>query len=621
MHDELLTTLAGVGVIAAACQWLAWRLKLPPLLFLLLAGLIAGPVTGWLAPEQLFGDLFFPLVSLSVAVILFEGSLTLRLDDIRDRADVVQRLLSTGVVVNWVVVALATRWLVGLPWGLAFLFGAIAIVSGPTVMIPLLRSIRPVAELSRILRWEGTLIEPIGALLSVLVFEAIASGQGEVALGHALLTFIRMLGSGLLLGTAAGYLLGKALQRYWIPEYLRDFVTLILVFAVFTAADLIQAESGLLAVAVMGIWIANTQSELVRDILGFKENLSLLLISGLFILLAATVQVEHLALLSWRTLALVLVLQLIARPLQVAVATAGSDLDWRRRTLLAWTAPRGIVAAAVAALFALRLGEQGYAEAGLLVPLTFAVIIATVVVQSATAGPMARRLGIAEPEPSGFLVIGANHVARAVAQPLRRRGYRVVLADAGWENIRAAREEDLETYYGDPVSKHADRHLSLIGLGRLLALSRRRELNVLAGLRYRSEFGAGDVYTLLTTPLHEKPLEPREATPQVGHIAFGSHASYSRLARWLGEGAQIREIPISRRLRLEELTADYGTPLLALYIVDVQGRVRVVSEQPMPTLQRGWTVIALVHPSTPRDETRATSHPPGQPSQGGAAAR
>ena len=464
-EQQILLAIGGIGIAALGCQWLAWRLKLPAILFLLLSGILAGPVLGWLDPQEMFGPLLMPMVSLAVALILFEGSLTLRLAEWHEIGNVVQRLVTLGALSTWAVITLATHWLLGFDWLLALLFGTLTLVTGPTVIVPMLRVVRPKASIANILRWEGIVIDPIGALLAVVVYSFIIASASGDGLSHSLLTF------GSLFGIGGGWALGSIMRRQWLPEYLHNLATLATVLGIFIASNQVMHESGLLAVTLMGMWLANMKGVDVRHILHFKENLSVLLISGLFILLAARLDLQALIALGPLVLILLLVIQFIARPLNVMLSTVGSNLNWRERALLSWIAPRGIVAAAVSAIFAIRLDEAGHAGALLLVPLTFAVIIGTVVLQSATARPLARLLKVTEPAPSGFLIVGANRPARTLGKALQQLGSRVLLTDSSWENIRAARMEGLPTYFGNPASEHADLHLDLAGLGYLLALS------------------------------------------------------------------------------------------------------------------------------------------------------
>jgi len=598
VNEQALIALSAIGLAALVCQLLSWWLKLPAILFLLLAGFLAGPVTGWLNPDQLFGDLLFPFVSLAVAVVLFEGGLTLRLDEIRGIEQVVRRMVSSGLLLSWAVIAGAAAWFMHWPLPLAVLFGAMAVVTGPTVIVPMLRTVRPKPRLANILRWEGIVIDPLGALLSVLVFEFIVARQDQVALGHTLITFAGMLTTGLVLGIAVAQLLGVALRRHWLPEFLHDVATLLLVFAVFTAANLLMPESGLLAVTVMGMWLANLPEVHTDDILDFKESLSLLLISGLFIILAARLQPGDITTMGWPALGVLAVVQFVARPLKVALSTWGSNLELRERALLAWIAPRGIVAAAVAALFALKLEAEGYAAARDLVPLTFLVIVGTVVLQSATARWLARALGVAEPDASGFLIVGAHPLARAIAGVLAERGLPVLLSDTDADAVRRARMESLPVYFGNLVSRHADRKLSLVSLGRLLALSPRREENTASALRYRGEFGSPLIYSLPSPAERsdrEEDTERRIHKPVIGNIAFGREATYERLAAMLDQGARIRSTRLSESFDIEDYRHTHGDNAVALFAVSPGGRVHVFEPEPRFEPAADWTIIALVN--------------------------
>ncbi|MDH1512394.1 sodium:proton antiporter [Pseudomonas mosselii] len=595
-EQQILLSVGGIGAAALLCQWLAWRLKLPAILFLLLCGILAGPVLGWLQPQALFGPLLMPLVSLAVALILFEGSLTLHLSQWREIGSVVHRLVTVGALSTWLVIALATHWLLGFDWPLAILFGTLTLVTGPTVIVPMLRVVRPKAAIANILRWEGIVIDPIGALLAVVVYSfIIASAAGE-GLSHSLATFAGVIFCGSALGVAGGWLLGQVMREQWLPEYLHNLASLAAVLGIFIAANQIVHESGLLAVTVMGMWLANMPGVDVRQILHFKENLSVLLISGLFILLAARLDLHALLALGPAVLGLLLVIQLLARPLNVLLSTLGSPLSWRERALLAWIAPRGIVAAAVSAIFAIRLDQAGHEGALLLVPLTFAVIIGTVVLQSATARPLARLLKVAEPAPSGFLVVGANPPARVIAKALQQLGCRVLLTDSSWENIRAARMDNLPTYFGNPASQHADAHLDLVGLGHLLGLSPAGELNALACARFRHDFGQARLFVLASGLEKKRSDKHRASEEHRGQLLGSSPMTYGQLAKLLHQGAELYSTTLTEAFGWDDYQHLHGQRATLLFARDGQGWVHVASPDNPLKPQPGWTLVALVEP-------------------------
>lgn len=593
-ETQILLSLGGIGTAALVSQWLAWRLRLPAILFLLLSGILAGPLLGLLDPQALFGPLLFPLVSLAVALILFEGSLTLHLSEWREIGSVVRRLVTWGALMTWAVITLATHYLLGFSWELSLLFGTLTLVTGPTVIVPMLRVVRPKASIATILRWEGIVIDPIGALLAVVVFSFIISREHGSPWTESLATFAAVIGTGCLLGIAGGWLFGQVLRRHWLPEYLHNLAALAAVLGIFIGANQLMHESGLLAVTLMGMWLANMKGVDVRPILHFKENLSVLLISGLFILLAARLDLRALMALGPMTLALLAVIQFIARPLSVWLCTLGSPLDWRERSLLAWVAPRGIVAAAVSAIFALRLQEHGHEQAHLLVPLTFLVIIGTVVLQSATARPLARLLKVAEPAPSGFLIIGANPVARALGKALQQLGNRVLLCDSSWENIRAARMDNLPTYFGNPTSQHAEAHLDLVGLGHLLALSPSSELNALACMHFRHDFSAQRRFTLPGGSESRRSDKHRSSDEVRGRSLGSRPLSFPHLASRLSKGADIRTTTLSTAFdwpAYQRLHAERATLLLAR---DPRGWIHVATQPLDFTPGPEWTLVALM---------------------------
>lgn len=599
MDEHVIPLLAGIGLIAILCQWLAWWAKIPAILFLLAAGLLAGPVTGWLDPDALFGPLLFPFVSLSVAVILFEGSLTLKLRDLAGIETVVRNLISVGLLITWLITTLSALWLLDFPWDLALLFGALTVVTGPTVIVPMLRTVRPTQRIANVLRWEGILIDPVGALLAVLVFEFIVSGRGGQALGHTLATFAESIATGVAFGVLGGYGLGQALRRRWLPEYLHNVATLAVVFVLFAGSNQLVHESGLLTVTVMGMWLANMKGVPLEDILDFKESLSILLISALFIILAARVEFSEFAALGWGGAGVFLAIQFLARPLKVAASSWGSDLSWRERSLLAWIAPRGIVAAAVSALFAIKLQGQGMEQAAMLVPLTMIVIVGTVVLQSTTSRGLACALGVAEPEPRGWLLVGANLVAREIAAALHKNGFRVLLSDDNWDRVRKARMQGLPTYYGNPVSEHADRSLDLVGLGGLLALSPRHELNALAGLRYRPEFGSEAVYELQGQREAEKGEKHRLSRGDRAQILFGRDVTYADLVRRLREGGKISSTLLTDSFDFHSYQAMHRGKAIVLFALTPRGRLRVFTPAGQISPESGWTVIGLLPPEQP----------------------
>lgn len=586
-------TIALLFLVGFLSQWVAWRTKLPAILFLLACGITLGPVTGFFDPDELMGHLLFPFVSLAVSVILFEGALTLRFAEVKKLGTVVQRLVTIGALVCWAVTSLAAHAIFDISWGVAILFGAITVVTGPTVIIPMLRTVRPTANIAKILRWEGIVIDPIGAILAVVVFEFLNTMQSGQAFIHSAQMFLQVLLVGCGFGIAGGYLLGTLLRKRWVPEYLLNLATLTHIFIFFTLSNQLAHESGLLTVTIMGMWLANTKGIHTEEILNFKENLSILLISGLFIILAARISPADIALLGLPALALLAIMQFVGRPLSVLVSTLGSDLSWRERALLAWIAPRGIVAAAVSALFAIRLSQEDIAGAHMLVPLTFAVIIGTVLLQSLTAKPLANFLGVAESSPRGFLIIGANTTAVKIGKALKELGVDVLLCDSSWSNIRNARMSNLPTFYGNPVSEYADQKLDLVGIGRMLGLSPFREMNTIASLRYRSEFGKDNIFSLQTEADTSSNNKHSIASNHQGNTLFNRFLTYSKLAELVTKGAEIKKTKLSEEYTFADFKQKNASSAIPLFAVSPKGWVDVFADGHTPKVEPGYTLLSL----------------------------
>ena len=591
MNTELIIPL--LLVLGMSCQWLAWRVKLPAILFLLLSGLIVGPITGWVEPDRLFGDLLMPMVSLSVAIILFEGSLTLNAREIKGVGKIVQRMITIGAFVTWVIVACATHYIFDFTWQISALFGAVVIVTGPTVIVPMLRSVRPTQKVANILRWEGIAIDPIGALMAVLTYEFILASAEQPAISHVLWLFLQTIAVGVFIGIATGWLLGQLLTKHLIPEYLQNLATLSVVLLAFSGSNALAHESGLITVTVMGMWIANRTAVDIHPILNFKEHLSLLLISMLFIILAARIDLAQLSSFIGSAIVLLLVLQFIARPAKIFISTIGLDINWRERALLSWIAPRGIVAAAISAIFADRLVDVGYDDAALLVPLTFSVIIGTVVLQSFTSRYIARLLGVAEPDPTGFLIVGASAFSRALAKTLMEHNFRCLLVDSNIDNIRKARMDGLEVFFGNPASDHADIHIDLTGIGSLLAMSRQSSVNIVAAIHFRSDFGSERIFRLQSSNDNSKSDKHKIASSYQGNSLFGSDTTYSQLAGFIDKGCQMKSTKLTNEFDWISFTEKYQETRLPLFEINAKGHIAPFTENKAMKPAIGSTIIAL----------------------------
>jgi len=474
------------------------------------------------------------------------------------------------------------------------LLAAILVVTGPTVIGPLLTHIRPQGKAGPVLRWEGIVIDPIGALLAVLIFEAIHVGAFQDAAGATIAALVKTVVVGGGLGASAAVLLAWLLRHYLIPDSLQNPVSVLLVVLVFVTAGQVQEESGLLAATVMGIVLANQRGADVRHIIEFKENLRVLLISALFVTLGARMSPDDFRYINWRSILFVAALIVIVRPVSVWIATIGMGLDRRDRVFLACVAPRGIVAASVASVFAISLEEAGVEQAGTLVPYTFAVILGTVAFYGLAAGPIARRLGLSRSNPQGILFVGAPSWARDVAAALSRRGFKVLLADTNYENIRAARLAGLHAVYGNPLLEETIEMLELSGIGRVMALTPNDEVNALVCQRFLRLFDRANVYRLISG----REVKPDRAaqSDMPGRRLFTKEATYATLASRLGTGWVVKVTSLSTEFSYEDFRMLYGPRAIVLFVIGEDGRLGVMTDQKSAEPQPGQSVVAVVNP-------------------------
>ena len=523
--------IALVGGLGVGSQWLAWRLRMPAIVLMLAAGLIIGPVLGVFDPARDIGPLMTPIIAIAVAIILFEGGLTLNFHQLRDATVGVQRLVFVGAPVGWVLSALALRYGAGLSWSSSWVFGGILIVTGPTVIAPLLRTARLSRRPSQLLQWEAIVNDPLGALAAVLAFEVVLVLNSAETVGTAIFELVVGIGVALALGLAGGYGLAWAFRNGHVPEYMKVSVLFALLLGVFGLSDMVLHESGLLAVTVMGIVIANANLPSYAELRRFKEHATILLVSGVFILLAASLDFAELGQLTGRAALFVLLIILVARPATVFLSLLGSGLPWKERVLVAFTGPRGVVLVAVAGLFAERLMELGFEDARLIGPLAFVLVAATVVLHGFTLKPMARWLGLAGAGRPGIIIVGGSDWTTAFAEALKKAEVPVLMTDPNFGHLRAARAAGIATYTGDILSEGAEQRLELVSYDKLLAATDNDAYNTLVATDLAPEFGRENVFQVerVRTDGARHTLPATLGGRPVGHRA--THDTMNRLVR------------------------------------------------------------------------------------------
>ena len=523
-------------------------------------------------------------------MILFEGGLSLRLEELKSAGKVVTRLVTLGVLVTWLLAALGALIFTDLSLRGALLFGSILTVTGPTVIGPLLRHVRPRGVVSAIAKWEGIVIDPVGASFAVLVYEVSRESlhlhSGLSGLWVLVLTVV--VGGGI--GALGALAIVSLMRRHLVPDSLQNPFTIGLVLSVYVLAQLLLAEAGLFAVTLMGFMLANTRTIQVRGIIEFKENLRVILISTLFVVLAARLEWAELRQLGIAGVGFVLWLLVVVRPLSVALATAGSALTRPERIFLAALAPRGIVAAAVASLFALRLALDGSPDAALFTPLAFLVVLGTVVVSGLGIGPLAQRLGLANSAARGILIVGASPVARLLAQALKEDAVETLLVDTNRENVARARMDGLDAVWGDVLDDAVQSRLLLSDLRTLLAMTSNDEVNTLACLALRGDFGSEAVWQL-PPALNPKASFRREVG---GRELFDAEVGFARLLELARLGGVVKRTKITAEFDLEDFRATYRNEAIPLLKLDRQGVPEPVEASSPLAVSAGEVLYSLV---------------------------
>lgn len=618
MTGTVLIHIVVVIALAIGSQWLAWRIRVPSILLLLIVGFLAGPVMRILPPEQLQGEWVFAFVSLAIGIILFEGGLNLRLSELRGVGRAVFNLVTIGVAVTGILAAIAAHYVLEMPWEIAVVLGAILTVTGPTVVLPLIRYVRPSGRVNAIAKWEGITIDPVGAIIAVLVLEAVIAmhdyGADGGTGGGMLTTIIPSLEA--LLTTAAvsigvsllgGALMLFLLRRHLVPDYLQSSFALTIVILVFAISNTLHEESGLFSVTIMGVFLANQSYASLRNINKFKEDLQSLLIGCLFILLSARLNFDALTYFDARAFIFLGILIVVIRPVAVIVSSLRTGLNWKEQGFIAWLAPRGIVAAAVASLFSVRIeAVYGSDVAGPLVPIVYMVIIGTVTVYGLTLQPVARVLGMADSNPQGILFLGAKTWVQSIAKAIKDQGIAVQLIDTNERNIKQAQGRDLPAIAANALEEQVLDELDLSGIRRFMALTSNDDTNSLAALRFKDVLGSGEVFQADATSFRTESSLVRIPVHMRGRPLFGGNHTVYDLERRFEAGGEIRTIGITEPGSYEALEAKYGNDLILLFIIR-GSNLLIHSEENNLRPQLADIVIVMLPPLSVDEDIKDTT--------------
>jgi len=602
--NDVIVSVMALGMLA---QWLAWRFQFPAIILLALTGLLIGPILGWIHPAADLGDEGLrTIINLGVAIILFEGGLSLRVHELKEAAAGVKRLVTLGVLLNLLFATLAARHVAGLSWAVSMVLGAILVVTGPTVIMPLLRHALLNRRTASYLKWEAIINDPVGALLAVVVFQYFVLAGDEGSAAGALLNIVQAAGIAATLGGGGGYFLARVFRAGLVPEFLKSPVLLAAMLALFTLSNRVQADAGLLTVTILGVVMANMRLPDINGLRRHKEYVTILLVSTVFILLTADLQTDTLAQLDWRALAFVLAILFVVRPAAVLLATVGSGMPWRDRLLVGWIGPRGIVAAAVAGLFAPEMIAAGYADADMLVPLVFAVIFATILFHGLSLRFLARRLALAPEGPrNGVLIIGGSPWTIELARCIHELGIRTLIADDSWHRLRPARLAGLPVYFGEILSERAEESLQFQDLGHLIAATSNDAYNALVCSAFTPELGADHVLQL-SLGIPEQDDRRRLSAGVRGRVAFHPDATFEELWRRHHEGWRFQKTRFTESFTYTDYCATAADERIPILLISPSQEVTLCTSRRGVRPRQGDVLVSYA-PCRPVRET-TTEH-------------
>nr|WP_321221346.1 sodium:proton antiporter [uncultured Psychroserpens sp.] len=602
--------LAGIIILGILAQWVAWKFKIPAILPLILIGLLVGPIaaeflsadgTKWIEPiwngdEGLFpGQSLFYFVSLAISVILFEGGLTLKMSEVKNVGPVITKLISVGSIVTFFGAAVVAHFTFDLSWEIAFLFSGLIIVTGPTVITPILRNIPLKKDISAVLKWEGILIDPIGALVAVLVFEFISVDGGGEFTKTALIEFGKIVLFGTTFGFTFAHGMNFIINKKLVPHYLLNVFALAAVLGVFVLSDTFAHESGLLAVVVMGMVLGNTNAPYLKELLYFKESLSVLLISILFILLSANINMSDLYLIyTWKTAVLFAAVVFIIRPIGVFLSTQGSTLKLKEKLFISWVGPRGIVAAGIASLFGLKLAKEGVPGAEYITPLVFMIVLGTVLLNATTARLFAKMVGVFLTTSDGILIVGASKVSRLIGHYLESNGRHVVLIDSNQSNIDKAKELGLEAINSNIYSDTLMDNIELNDVGYLMALTASNDINKYAINKFGKQFGENGSFRLVSVD------EMRDSNNNPKEGLFSHTDDYMTLNNVVRKFPSIQEIELKDKDHYESLIelSNNDKDIIPLFIKNDDNEIEIISSynKDVEEIGKNWHLVYLGKP-------------------------
>ncbi|MEC8066376.1 MAG: sodium:proton antiporter [Pseudomonadota bacterium] len=591
MHD-IITAIAIVMVLGMSSQWVAWRLKVPAIVLMFLAGLFVGPITGVFDPSIVFEDFLRPFVSIAIAIILFEGGLSLKIQELKETKKAVRRMI-LGAPLSWFLTAVAAHYIAGLSWPVAILIGGILVVTGPTVIMPLLRQARLNTRVGSVLKWEGIVNDPIGALFAVLAYEYFTLFREAGSMAGSFSAFFGSTVVVLLASYGLARLMGWVFTKGYVPDFLKVPVILTSVITSYVVANQLQHEAGLVAVTVLGVTLGNMRLASIEEIRRFKEAVTLVFVSAVFVVLSATLKPEQLAVLDLQSVMFIVALLVLVRPLMVMIVTAGTELTWQEKVMVSWIAPRGVVCVAVAGIFAPDMMAYGYEDANKLIPLCFAVVFVTVVLHGFSIRFLGRKLDLVAKKENGIMLVGASPMAFDLAEVIQSRDIPVIVADNNWNKLKPIRVANIRTYYGEILSEEAEHRLEFNQFSYLLALTDSVAYNSLVCSRYVHEFGRENIAQLARQKEDED--DPHAYTNTLrGKTLVGEEMAFDKFGRKHAQGWRFVSSRLTETYTYKDYLKQKGESCIPIMAITETGKIIFNTKDSEYTPGRNDVLIAFM---------------------------
>ena len=594
MINDTVSLVAVLILATCLCQWVAWRFKLPALVLLSLCGVILGPVTGLLSPEDFFGENLSPLVSLSVAIILFEGGLSLRLTDLRATKIATVGMIFIGAPLAWFLIACGLHYVADFSFPVSIVLGGMLVVTGPTVIMPMLRQARLNQRVSSVLKWEGIINDPIGALFATITYEYFSSASIRDAPAAA----AAMLGVHILAIAIQSFLIGLgvsyAFRKSYVPEFLKPIVLLTAVITAYALGNGMQEEGGLVSVTILGMTLANVPFPAFEEQRRFKEYLTTLLVSFVFIILTANLYPESLLHLRSGMLYFILLLMIAIRPVSVWISTIKSGLTWKERLFIGWIAPRGVVCVVMAGLFGPKMVKLGYLDAQDLTPLVFAIVFATVILHGFTMRPLARLLKLTPQGKEGVIIVGATPWTAAFAETLCKQEIPTLVVDNSWSHLGPLRQAEIPTLYMEPLSEIFDEELDLAKYLYIICATDNAAYNSLVCSHFSYDYGRGNILQLAGENEKSDLWSYQESVK--GLTLIEEERNFIDLQSRLLIGWHFSATRLTDKFTYDDFVANLGEEFFLVLCISEKGNLRFQTEENKITPKNGETIVTFVAP-------------------------